>query len=98
MKTVVSICKSSTHDSNFCRKIISAQITSDISKPTVNNGLNFALRVTDTPHNSVYFIAKSFLVDCRGSINIVDDSSKFPQFDKNLDHKNHVFQLVDGSQ
>ena len=93
-----SHCKSSTHDTNYCRKINSAQITTDGSKPTVNDEHTFAFRVTDTPQNSIDFIAESFLVDCGASIHIVSDSSKFLRFDKNFDHKNHVIQLADGSQ
>lgn len=97
-------CKSSTHDTNYCRKKTSSaksvQDNCDQSEETGSYNFlvsdDFDCGIAD---DSVSQINSSFLlVDSGATSHIISDQSKFVNLDKNFDPEKHFIELADGSR
>ena len=88
------ICKNATHDTKFCRKLKdSAKFVYESSAQDNDTKHFFAFKVTNVSEKTPDF---SLLVDCGATTHIINDESKFIQFDDNFDPSCHIIELADG--
>ena len=87
------ICKNTTHDTRFCRKTDSARVLVSGSPLHEEDEHYYAFTVTDISGKTPY---PSLLVDCGATTHIINDESKFIQFDDNFDPSCHIIELADG--
>lgn len=98
------VCRSTTHNTRFCRRKYPQEAkvntvksrTSDREHDFVfmNNGNVNKGKLLKPNNNSDV----TFLVDCGATTHIVNDESKFIDFDENFDSENHCIELADGTQ
>ena len=81
-----NLCKNNTHDSKYCRKKNSIKHIDD----TTTRQDDFAFKAThiDKCHN-VMSSNDNLLVDCGATVHILNDESKFLNFEENFDSNNH---------
>ena len=90
-----NLCKNNTLDSKYCRKKNSIKHIDD----TTTRQDDFAFKAThiDKCHN-VMSSNDNLLVDCGATVHILNDESKFLNFEENFDSNNHVIELADGTR
>ena len=91
-------CKSKTHNTKECRK--KNRETPEAVK-TVQQGEDaFVFKVSDEPPSDpdIDHVKASLLVDCGATTHIVNDKSKFINFDKNFNSEVHFIELADGTR
>ena len=101
-------CKSSTHDTEYCRRKKNkthAKMSSDTNenKRHDDNNHSFAFKVNC--ENEIYYknensdvLSKCVLVDTGATSHIISDKDKFIRYDENFDPKTHYIELADGSR
>ena len=92
-------CKSSSHDTNYCRKTKKNSTKSVSDQPDQTN--SFFFRVTVDPNATVVKTDTTLcnlLVDCGATAHIICDRSKFISFDPNFDSSKHFIELADGTR
>ena len=87
-------CKTKTHDTNYCRKKSSAKSINDNCDGNKEDSFIFKVSL-DASDSSC---TDSLLVDCGATAHIINDSSKFSNFDKDFNASAHVIELADGSR
>ena len=94
------VCKSSTHDTNYCRKKNSAKFISDNEECEGSvGGTSYVFRVS--VHDAIAsgdIDGCKLLVDCGATTHIVTDPSKFVTKDDCFDSSKHFIELADGSR
>ncbi len=94
-------CKNKSHETKNCRKKKDAAKTAaGKTTPRENNEHTFAFVSKDTNSNSGIPIKNnsSLLVDTGATSHIINDKSKFVDFDKEFNPSAHVIELADGSK
>ena len=94
-------CKSSTHDTNYCRFRKSAvKSVSEMNENDDNESHSFVMEVRTVPSAIVQcpFGSDTLLVDSGSSTHIITDKSKFTIFDETFKPIEHVIELADGSR
>ena len=101
------ICKSPTHDTNYCRHnkrnanaVKSCSEANDKYDSGEDDSHSFVMKVgtVSNPVNNCHFESDKLLVDSGSSTHIVTDKSKFIKFDAKFEPVNHVIELADGSR
>ena len=87
-------CKSKTHEMKKCQK------KKDAAKTCENNEHMFAFISKDTNSKPGTNIKNnsSLLVDTGATSHIINDKSKFVDFDKKFNPSAHIIELADGSK
>ena len=96
-----SNCKSKTHETKNCRKKKDAAKTAaEKTTSSENNEHTFAFTSKDTINKSGINNKSnsSLLVDTGATSHIINDKSKFVDFDKEFNPSAHVIELADGSK
>ena len=83
------VCKSSTHDTKFCRKL---KHNANKAKETEDD-VTYAFNVRDGQPTD-----GNLLVDCGATTHIVYDKSRFVNFDSDFNATHHSIELADGSR
>ncbi|CAB3996656.1 myosin heavy fast skeletal muscle [Paramuricea clavata] len=94
-------CKSKTHETKNCRKKKDAAKTAaEKTTSSENNEHTFAFTSKDTINKSGINNKNnsSLLVDTGATNHIINDKSKFVDFDKEFNPSAHVIELADGSK
>ena len=87
-------CKNRSHDTKFCRKKDHARAVNDNESEH-----SFFFRVSVESVDSVYQnVSNDLLVDCGATAHIINDESKFVNFDDSFDTRTHYIELADGSK
>ena len=100
-----NVCKNSTHDTKFCRKVkssSSAKLARErgcVSEQRSAHDNNFAMKA-ELCTDSVYRCNNTsmLLVDTGATSHIITDKHKFINFDKSFDPSSHFIELADGSR
>ena len=88
-------CKNRSHDTKFCRKKDHARAVND----NESEAHSFFFRVSVESVDSVYQnVSNDLLVDCGATAHIINDESKFVNFDDSFDTRTHYIELADGSK
>ena len=97
-----SHCKTKTHFTKFCRKLKhSAKSAMDdhnnSSDTSSSHTFAFKVNVNMSSSKDVVF-ANSLLVDCGATAHMINDKSKFIEFDENFNASEHFIELADGTR
>ena len=98
-----SNCKSSTHDTNFCRRQAQkpnySKNNSKVKNAKCENDDYFVFKVT-VHHDNISSVNdnSNFLVDCGATTHIINDSDKFVKVDDSFDADCHIIELADCSR
>ena len=90
------ICRNATHDTRFCRRTKDSArviVGGSSSAQEDNSKHYFAFTLTNVSEKTPEF---SLLVDCGATTHIINDESKFIQFDDNFNPSCHIIELADG--
>ena len=98
------VCKLASHDTMYCRRKDNSAENADNtivkerdSDAADNHEHSFIIKIiVNDICNSVR--KSSLLVDCGATTPIINDKSKFINFDKDFDADNHYIELADGSR
>ena len=98
-------CKSSTHDTDYCRKnrrnqVQSVNVYCDSSddNPESSVSYNFCVSVDDVCVQNSDENGHYLLVDSGATSHIINDPGKFVRLDKNFNPEKHFVELADGSR
>ena len=98
-------CKSATHDTAYCRRkndSVNQMIDTcdNMDKCDDNECHSFVFRVSVSDHVDVCSNVKTdcLLMDCGATAHIINDRSKFVNFDDEFDSDSHFIELADGSR
>ena len=92
-------CKSSTHDTDFCRNKNSVKSVNKVEEDSQEHddgAHNFVFKANEQSLDPIK--GNTLLVDCGATTHIVIDKSKFIRFNDNFEPENHVIELTDGSR
>ena len=98
-------CKSISHDTKFCRRSAGGNNSKDFVKNVENfsdddnesHSFVFKVGLHSSEIGSCAVVNK-LLVDCGATTHIINDGSKFVNFDSQFDPENHYIELADGSR
>ena len=105
-------CRSSTHDTGYCRKKTHTKDVSNNDRRD-NHNVNSMNEKSDADHSFAMFKADvlchdvddvhvcagdKLLVDCGATAHIIHDRSKFEKLDDNFNAEKHSIELADGSR
>ena len=88
------VCKNSTHDTKYCRKKDFVKTLTNFDNEQQEQSSDYAFKASDIKVNR----PNSLLVDCGATAHIINDKSKFLNFDKEFDATKHLIELADGSR
>ena len=88
------VCKNSTHDTKYCRKKDFLKTLTNFDNEQQEQSSDYAFKASDIKVNT----PNSLLVDCGATAHIINDKSKFLNFDKEFDATKHLIELADGSR
>ena len=98
-------CKSATHDTAYCRRkkdSVNQMLDTydNMDKCDDKECHSFVFRVSVSDHVDVCSNLKTncLLVDCGATAHIINDRSKFVNFDDEFDSDSHFIELADGSR
>jgi predicted aspartyl protease len=89
-------CKSKTHNTKDCRaRRDGAKMAAETGE---ENAKIHSFAFTLKENNSIGGKTSNLLVDTGATSHIINDKSKFVNFDEKFDPSNHVIELADGSK
>jgi len=93
-------CRSNTHDTNYCRKLNSVKSCDETMS---SNEYFFSVSASSGDGDGKTLTVDNdnclnFLVDCGATAHILNDYSRFVNFDSNFEREKHLIELADGSK
>jgi hypothetical protein len=92
-------CKSSTHDTYYCRRKSRGKKVGATAKSVIDqSGSSVVFKLSVDQRDSMGDCVNSLLVDTGATTHIVTDRAKFTEFQEGFDPDRHFIELADGSR